>query len=120
VSLLTWHGAEVRKLPAQRVVGRDVLEHDLSDQIVSEREPGQGREDGVVGDDGLVDRQGLGLADRVAGVPVRGAVGVTVDGDVARRRRDRGLPRAKARETGFSATGGVGKSQLTRSGLIRT
>ncbi len=35
-------GAEVRELPAQRVFGREVLEHDLSDQVVSEHEPGPG------------------------------------------------------------------------------
>src|SRR5581483_5639442 len=88
-------GAEVRKLPAQRTVRRDVLEHHLTDQVVTEHETGQGREDGVVGGDGLVDRQGVALADRIAGVSVRDTGGVTVYGNVARRRSDGGPPRTR-------------------------
>jgi hypothetical protein len=94
VSPLTSPARKSANCQRSGVLGWDVLEHDLRDQVVSEYEPGQGREDGVVGGDGLVDRQGLGLADRVAGVPVRDAIDVTVDGEVAQRWGDRGLPRA--------------------------
>ena len=37
-------GIEVGELPAQRVIGWEVLEHALGDQVVSEHEPGQGSE----------------------------------------------------------------------------